>query len=84
MCDGKVIMRASGADPGGGRWGGRPPLGRRFTIEDNTINPRPTGGGGYFEPPSRFLAISSKPMQVSQAKLAVPSLPTFLHIVLKF
>ena len=24
----------TGADPGGGRWGGRPPLGLRFTIED--------------------------------------------------
>ena len=34
-------------------------------------NPRPTGGG-YFEPPSRFLAISSKPMQVSPPNLQYP------------
>ena len=37
------------------------------------FNPRPTGGGGYFEPPpSRFLAISSKPMQVSPPNLQYP------------
>ena len=30
------------------------------------------GGGGYFEPPSRFLAISSKPMQVSPPNLQYP------------
>ena len=35
-------------------------------------NPRPTGGGGYFEPPSRFLAISSKPIQVSLPNLQYP------------
>ena len=35
------------------------------------FNPRPTGGG-YFEPPSRFLAISSKPMQVSPPNLQYP------------
>ena len=29
-------------------------------------------GGGYFEPPSRFLAISSKPMQVSLPNLQYP------------
>ena len=40
--------------------------------------------GGYFEPPSRFLAISSKPNAGVTTNLAVPSLPTFLHIVLKF
>ena len=28
----------SGADPGGGRWGGRPPLGRRDTIKDTPFN----------------------------------------------
>ena len=51
----------------------------------NADYPAPHWGGGYFEPPpSRFLAISSKPLQVSTAKLAVPSPPTFLHIVLKF
>ena len=36
------------------------------------INPRPTGGRGYFEPPSRFLAISSTPMQVSPPNLQYP------------
>ena len=35
------------------------------------VNPRPTGGG-YFEPPSRFLAITSKPMQVSPPNLQYP------------
>ena len=34
--------------------------------------PRPTGGGGYFEPPLSFLAISSKPMQVSPPNLQYP------------
>ena len=29
-------------------------------------------GGGYFEPPSRFLAVSSKPMQVSPPNLQYP------------
>ena len=29
----------------------------------------PLGGGGYFESPSRFLAISSKPMQISPPNL---------------
>ena len=32
----------------------------------------PLGGGGYFEPPSRFLAISSKTMQVSSPNLQYP------------
>ena len=41
----------------------------RFDVH---INPRPTGGGGYFEPPSRFLAISSKPMHVSPPNLQYP------------
>ena len=27
-----------GADPGGGRWGGRPPLGRRSTIQYTPFN----------------------------------------------
>ena len=36
-----------------------------------TVNPRPTGGS-YFEPPSRFLAISSKSMQVSPPNLQYP------------
>ena len=30
--------RDPGADPAGGRWGGRPPLGRRFSIEDIPFN----------------------------------------------
>ena len=28
----------SGADPGGGRWGARPPLGRSFTIRNALFN----------------------------------------------
>ena len=32
----------------------------------------PLGGGGYFEPPSRFLAISSKPLKVSPPNLQYP------------
>ena len=37
------------------------------------LNPRPTwGGGGYSKPPSRFLAIFSKPMQVSPPNLQYP------------
>ena len=36
------------------------------------VNQRPTGGGGYFEPPSRFFAISSKPMQISPPNLQYP------------
>ena len=32
----------------------------------------PLGEGGYFEPPSRFLAISSKPMQVSPPNVQYP------------
>ena len=42
------------------------------TTKTVAINPRPTGGGGYFEPPSRFLAISSKPLQVSPPNLQYP------------
>ena len=34
------------------------------------INPRPTGG--LFRSPSRFLAISSEPMQVSSPNLQYP------------
>ena len=52
-----------------------------LTFGATNFNLRPTGGGGAISsPPSRFLAISSKPMQVSP----VHSLPTILHIVLKF
>ena len=40
--------------------------------------------GGYFEPPSRFLPISSKPMQVSPPNLQYPLSQYFLHIVVKF
>ena len=36
------------------------------------INPRPTGGGAISSPPSGFLAISSKPMQVSPPNLQYP------------
>ena len=36
------------------------------------VNPRPTGGGAISSPPSRFLAISSKPMQVSPPNLQYP------------
>ena len=37
------------------------------------IIPRPTGGGGAISsPPSGFLAISSKPMQVSPPNLQYP------------
>ena len=39
------------------------------TTHQSWVIPRPTGGGGYFEPPSRFLAISSKPLQVSPPNL---------------
>ena len=48
------------------------------------VNPRPTGGGGYFEPPLSFSCDIFKTSAGITAKLAVPSLPTFLHIVLKF
>ena len=41
-------------------------------CDASRLNPRPTGGGGYFEPPSRFLAISSKPLQVSPPNLQYP------------
>ena len=54
---------------------GRRPLGARQRIHRwiiAEINPRPTGGGGYFEPTSRFLAISSEPMQVSPPNLQYP------------
>ena len=36
------------------------------------VNLRPTGGGAISSPPSRFLAISSKPMQVSPPNLQYP------------
>ena len=36
------------------------------------VNPRPTGGGAISSPPSGFLAISSKPMQVSPPNLQYP------------
>ena len=29
---------ATGADPGGGRWGARPPLGQNFTIKNALFN----------------------------------------------
>ena len=38
-------------------------------------------GGGYFEPLSRFLAISSKPMQVSPPNLQYPLSQHFTHCV---
>ena len=44
----------------------------RRRTRNLSFNPRPTGGGGYFEPPSRFLAISSKPMQVAPPNLQYP------------
>ena len=45
-----------------------------FILKDTGFSlPAPTGGGGgYFEPPSRFLTISSKPMQVSPPNLQYP------------
>ena len=42
-----------------------------FVLSSEAI-PRPTGGGYFEPPPSRFLAISSKPMQVSPPNLQYP------------
>ena len=41
-------------------------------MVDYIFNPRPTGGGAISSPPSRFLAISSKPMQLSPPNLQYP------------
>ena len=41
-------------------------------------------GGGYFEPPSGFLAISSKPMQVSQPNLQYPLSQQFYTLCSNF
>ena len=38
----------------------------------NKISRAPLGGGGISSPPSRFIAISSKPMQVSPPNLQYP------------
>ena len=34
----KYFSSLAGADPGGGRWGARPPLGRSFTIQNTLFN----------------------------------------------
>ena len=44
------------------------------------INPRPTGGGAISSPPSGFLAISSKPMQVSPPNLQYPLSQQFYRL----
>ena len=35
---GRGTGEAPGADPGGGRWGARPPLGRSFIIQNALFN----------------------------------------------
>ena len=47
-------------------------LEHEYVIVNSMLTRAPLGGGGYFEPPSRFLAISSKPMQVSSPILQYP------------
>ena len=34
----RISSARAGADPGGGRWGGRPPLGKSFTIQNTPFN----------------------------------------------
>ena len=38
LCKDRNNRKYSGADQEGGRWGGRPPLGRSFTIQDTLFN----------------------------------------------
>ena len=54
-----------------------------FQRIQKILNPRPTGGGGYFEPPLWFSCDIFSTNAGITTKLAVPSLPTILHIVLK-
>ena len=54
---------------------------RHFPLTRN-VNPRPTGGGGAISsPPLSFSSDSFQTNAVITTKLAVPSLPTILHIV---
>ena len=49
------------------------------------FNPRPTGGGGLFRaPPLSFSCDIFQTNAGVTTKLAVPSLPSILHIVWKF
>ena len=58
-------------------------MSRTFKSLDPTpFNPRPLGG--YFEPPSRFLAISSKLMQVSPPNLQYPLSQHFYTVCKNF
>ena len=45
---------------------------RTHVVKCNSRSLTRAALGGYFEPPSRFLAISSKPMQVSPPNLQYP------------
>ena len=38
MSSNQILTSLSGADPGGGRWGGRPPLGWSFTFQNALFN----------------------------------------------